>query len=241
MGVVDGLWLRVLARARYLYAGITASGRFRRLCNLCGYHGYFGPGSKGTQRDSKCPRCGSNQRHRLFKLWFDQNRGLVEGRDLLHFAPERQLAALIKPLAASYISGDIQPHRADRVVDIEDMPFEAERFDFVLCCHVLAHVVDDEKALSEIHRVLRPSGCAAIMTPVIEGWAHTYEDAALTTPRERMLHFGQKDAFRYYGQDIRDRLAGAGFDVSEFAASGSEVARHGLLPGEKVFIVRRRR
>jgi SAM-dependent methyltransferase len=222
-----------------LYSALTAFGRFARLCNLCGYEGYFGPASKGTQRDARCQRCGSNQRHRLFKLWFDQNRRLFEDADLLHVAPERQLAALIKPLAASYISGDIDPHRADRVVDIENMPFEDECFDLVLCIHVLAHVEDDAKALEEIHRVLRLGGRAAIMAPVIEGWPHTYEDAAITTPKERMLHFGQKDALRYYGRDIRDRLTVPGFQVSEFTASGGEVARQGLLPGEKVFIARR--
>ncbi len=32
--------------------------------------------------------------------------------------------------------------------------------------------------------------------------AHTYEDAAITTPEARQRHFGQADHVRLYGQDV---------------------------------------
>ncbi len=41
---------------------------------------------------------------------------------------------------------------------ILDLPFEANRFDVVLCQHVLVNISDTQKALSECHRVLAPGG-----------------------------------------------------------------------------------
>ena len=231
------LW-RALVRARYISSGLSARSQFPRLCNICGYDGYFGPASKGTQRDARCPRCGSAMRDRLFKLWLDQNCDCIQGADLLHFAPERGLAALIRPIARSYISADLAVGRADRQIDIENMAFGDCSFDVVLCSHVLEHV-DDARALNEIHRVLRPNGFALIMLPLIEGWARTYENPRFVKPDERALHFGQLDHLRFYGRDVRERIRRASFALSEFTAEGPDVAKYGLLAGEKLFIARR--
>ncbi|HLY07494.1 MAG TPA: class I SAM-dependent methyltransferase [Rhizomicrobium sp.] len=213
--------------------------RIPRECNLCGYHGYFNMAGKGTRPDAKCPRCNSVERHRLFKLWFDRNRIIFEGRDVLHFAPERSIARLIRPLARSYLSADITPGRADRVLNLEALEVDDQSFDCVVCLHVLEHV-DDARALREIHRVLRPGGSSIIMVPVVEGWAQTYEDATVTTARERALHFGQADHLRIYGADVRTRIRNAGFDLTEFTAWGPDVLRYGLLSGEKVFLAAQR-
>jgi SAM-dependent methyltransferase len=177
-------------------------------------------------------------RDRLFKLWLDANGDHLKATDLLHFAPERGLGALIKPLAKSYISADITKGRAEKQIDIENMAFDDQSFDVVLCSHVLEHV-DDRKALEEIHRVLRPGGYALIMLPLVEGWARTYENPAISTADDRALHFGQHDHVRYYGSDVRNRIKAAGFELSEFTPDGREVAEYGLLAGEKLFIARR--
>ena len=178
-------------------------------------------------------------RDRLFKLWLDANRDRVQGTVLLHFAPERSLTSLIKPLAKSYVSADIAPGRADREINIENMAFGDRSFDVVLCSHVLEHV-DDVKALAEIHRVLRPAGLALVMLPLIEGWTATYENPEVTEARDRALHFGQGDHVRFYGSDVRERIRRAGFDLDEFTAEGRDVVKYGLLAGEKLFIARRR-
>ena len=46
---------------------------------------------------------------------------------------------------------------------LEDLPFEDEQFDFVLCQGVIHHLDDDKKAMSEICRTLKPGGMANIM------------------------------------------------------------------------------
>lgn len=212
--------------------------RYPRQCNICGYEGPFGPAGKGTRNDAKCPRCHSAERYRLFKLWLDREPEAMRGKDVLHFAPESSLAALIKPLAQIYRSGDIQPGRADMVLNIEALELSEASFDAVVCSHVLEHV-DDRKALAELFRVLRPGGLAIIMVPIVEGWAHTYENAGVTSPEARTLHFGQFDHVRYYGADLRERICNVGFSLREFTAEAPDVLRHGLIRGEKVFIATR--
>jgi ubiquinone/menaquinone biosynthesis C-methylase UbiE len=110
--------------------------------------------------------------------------------------------------------------------------------DCVVCSHVLEHV-DDNKALKEIYRVLKPGGVALIMLPIIEGWHQTYENAEVTTPKARQLHYGQSDHLRYYGADVRDRIRAAGFVLDEFTAEGPTVPTYALQRGEKLFIARR--
>jgi ubiquinone/menaquinone biosynthesis C-methylase UbiE len=52
-------------------------------------------------------------------------------------------------------------------VDIQDMPFEDNTYDLVRCSHVLEHVPDDRRALSEIRRILAPNGIAVIQVPLL--------------------------------------------------------------------------
>jgi hypothetical protein len=74
------------------------------------------------------------------------------------------------------------------------------------------------------------------MTPVAEGWDTTYENAAVTDPRGRTVHFGQWDHVRYFGRDLRDRIRRAGFTLDEFVTDGADCVEFSLLRGERVFI-----
>lgn len=45
-----------------------------------------------------------------------------------------------------------------RKIDITDIPFEDGSFDFAIANHMLYHVPDLDKAIGEVHRVLKPDG-----------------------------------------------------------------------------------
>jgi len=138
-------------------------------------------------------------------------------------------------LAARYLTADIDPQKADHQVNIEQVSFAESAFDTILCSHVLEHV-DDRKALAELYRVLRPGGLLLLMTPVVWAWAKTYENPAITTERDRLLHFGQNDHVRIFGTDIIDRIEKVGFRVSLFHSTEPAVSRHGLLRNDVLFL-----
>ncbi len=125
------------------------------------------------------------------------------------------------------------------MLNLEAIEQSDATWDVVIANHVLEHV-NDALALSEMHRILRPGGRLIATVPLVEGWDQTYEDPNVTSRVERQLHFGQEDHVRYYGRDFRERVRAAGFELTEFVATGAETARHGLVPGERVFIGRKR-
>jgi SAM-dependent methyltransferase len=212
--------------------------RGRRLeCPICG--GRFRRMRHGRgRRDVQCPRCGSYERVRALWLFLRDQTDLTEGSHrLLHFAPEPSIAAAIEALpGVSYLSADISPGVAMEVADITAIPHPADSFDVVICSHVLEHVPEDRRAMSEVFRALRPGGTAYFMQPVDFGRAETYEDASIVAPEQRRRAFGQFNHVRVYGRDLRQRLGSAGFDVAERRYTEelepAERARYALQDGD---------
>jgi SAM-dependent methyltransferase len=169
-----------------------------------------------AREDARCPRCGSLERHRSLWLFLQRETDLLSRPlSVLHFAPEKVLADLLRDRAnLSYVSGDLNAQQAMEVMDITAIPRPNATFDVVLCNHVLEHVPDDRRAISEIFRVLRSGGRAYMQHPIDYARPVTYENWNVVTPEARMREFGQEDHVRWYGADHIDRLRTAGFDVT---------------------------
>jgi len=114
-----------------------------------------------------------------------------------------------------YKISDLRSTKADQKIDITSIPMSDESVDIIVCNHVLEHVMDDRKALRELHRVLKPGGWAIINVPVDYAREQTYEDPKITTDKQRKIHFGQADHVRVYGRDYTQRLAESGLKVKE--------------------------
>lgn len=211
------------------------SGRFKRECTICGFSGWFLSNGHPPRYDVRCPKCFSNERHRLLKLILGRHDVVKSSDAVLHFAPEKSLRQEINHLAGTYHTADITPGRADTIINIEEPDIEDECYDVVICNHVLEHV-DDTKALAQLFRILRHGGRLIAMFPIIEGWDETYENDSIHCEKERVLHFGQEDHVRFYGNDVRDRIRGAGFSLTEYTSVEPDVMRYGLQRGEKVFV-----
>jgi SAM-dependent methyltransferase len=161
---------------------------------------------------------------------------------LLHFAPETIFIDKFRRIAdLEYLSTDLESPHAMVRMDITALDCEAESFDAVYCSHVLEHVPDDRKAMSEIHRVLRPGGWALVQVPLSS--EVTKEDLSITNPRERLRLYGQRDHVRIYGLDIVDRLEAAGFAVQTIKgadlASDVECKRFGFPPTSALFFCKK--
>ena len=216
---------RQVARFRKAARGVAP-----RLCPLCGFRGLFQAFGHPPRFDARCPSC------HAFKLWMTRAEPFQAHHAVLHFAPERQLAPQIRACVGRYETADLSPRRpVTHHVDIAATGLPEASFDRIVCNHVLEHV-DDAAALREMWRLLRPGGLLVLSTPIVEGWARTYENPAVTTPEDRVLHFGQADHRRIYGRDLRDRIRAAGFALSEVTAEEPDVRIHGLQRGETLFL-----
>ncbi len=221
----------------------------RRHCGLCGSSSRFflahGPGAR-RRPDLVCPVCQSHPRHRLAWLYLQRRTNLFDGRPkrVLHFAPEMELAKRFRAIpGVDYLSADLKARHAMTKMDITAMPCADSSFDAVFCSHVLEHVVQDRKAIAEIHRVLKPQGWALVQVPI--GGESTSEDPAVQDPGERERLYWQSDHVRLYGLDLRERLAEAGFEVDvcfgRELVPASECERLGIDPAEPVFHARKPR
>lgn len=210
-------------------------------CPLCAYSGPMDPffGANAMRFDAQCPQCESRERHRFLKLWMDEDSKAADLGDMLHFAPEPELIDVLRTRCKSYRTADITPGRADLVLNIEAIELPDESIDTVMANHVLEHV-NDQRALAEIRRVLRPGGLAILTMPITASWEKSYENPTITDKAGRFRHFGQDDHLRYFGDDIRGRIHDAGFDLSLIIADGPSSAKHALIRGDTIFMASRR-
>ena len=174
-------------------------------------------GRKGRD-NALCPNCLALERHRLMWLFLKEKTDFLDTeKDVLHIAPEICFIDRFEKVhSEKYITADLESPLAKVKMDIHEMPFSEDSFDVVFCNHVMEHVEDDIKAMSEIKRVLRPGGFAIIQIPIFHPQPEvTFEDNTITDPKEREKLFGQDDHVRLYGKDYPDRLRSAGLKVVE--------------------------
>ncbi len=238
---LGGWWhdRQVRAKKKALLQSLAGSGA---ACNVCGWEGWAFADDH-WHRNSVCPECGSQVRHRLLAALLNgwapgfSEAALLQGKEILHFAPERQLRDRVRKAAARHVTADFDRGDCDLRLDMSAMPGVPDAgFDVVIACDVLEHVPDDAAAFREIRRVLRPGGLAILTVPQMDPPAKTDEDATVTDERERERRFGQKDHVRMYGDDFSQRLEAAGFTVKVITAedfSPAQIQSHRLAPLEK--------
>ena len=197
--------------------------------------------TKATSRkNALCPRCLSLERHRLMYLYLQEKTYFfTKNLKVLHIAPEQCFYKRFRALEnLDYTTGDLESPIADVHFDVQAIPFPEESYDVVICNHVLEHVDDDAKAMSEIYRILKPGGFAILQVPQDADADKTYEDPSITDPSEREKHFLQKDHVRLYGLDYSERLSAVGFKVTAETFSNNfpeEKAIRFGLPLKEIF------
>lgn len=202
----------------------------------------------GFRENALCPRCRSLDRERMLYLYLrDKTRLFMPNEKkirLLHIAPEWNLQrALAKRRSVDYTSADLSSPTAMVKLDVTAIRYPDESFDVVICNHVLEHIPDDMKAMTEIYRILKPDGFAILQVPLSLTLEKTVEDPSIEDPKKREELFGQDDHVRVYGKDYIQRLRKAGFrvEVLNYALEiGREAAeRYGLLMEEDLYLCRR--
>jgi SAM-dependent methyltransferase len=206
-------------------------------CNICN-HGLrkFVPVQDG---DKLCPRCGSLARNR--RLYDMLQKGyLKKNTTVLDFSPSRNLYRVLKENEnIRYISTDFAGEfLSDRHYNITDIGLPDQCIDLIICYHILEHIDDDGRAMSELYRILKNNGACIIQTPFKEG--DIYEDPSIQTSEERQKHFGQTDHVRIYSVNgLKNRLSLSGFhvEVMEFNEPGNN--KSGFKEKEYILVARK--
>ena len=208
---------------------------------------YFEKAEMLSLQDYSCPDCGASDRERLYALWLDQQIRkdfFPKGTRVIHFAPETSLAAKLKELDLfDYKTADLLRDDVDYKVDIMDLPFDDEYFDFFVCSHVLEHVKNDDWALGELYRIVKPGGCGILVVPIIVGLQKTLEDPDVTDEAGRWRFYGQHDHVRLYAHDdYVNKIRSHGFHIEELGENyfGEAIFRAlGLTRTSILYLVRK--
>ena len=237
-------YLRSLFYYGFKYQCIFCNGHFRKLLPFGSKKAISLSILGGGYRYALCPKCHSTDRERLIYWYIANKTNILNSQNsikLLHIAPEKNLKKLFKNTnKIQYIDGDLNPLKAENQMDISDINFEDNYFDFIICNHVLEHVKDDKKAMSELFRVLKQGGEAVLQVPISKYNMYTFEDFSITTPEEREKSFGQKDHVRIYGKNLPKILENIGFKVNLYDIKKDlnirDIEKYGINKEEILYI-----
>jgi SAM-dependent methyltransferase len=188
-------------------------------------------------------------------LYLNRFASTLKNASVLHFAAEKSIRLQLFEVAKEYITADLRPdgraYELDRQgflesavdvqADVTDLHFPEQRFDMIVCSHVLEHVEEDSKALREIFRVLKHNGWALLQTPFDRCRASSLERPDIDTPALRLKYYQQEDHVRLYGRDIFARFLAAGFLPAIIPPESvcSDPKFFGLWPDEDLIIARK--
>jgi SAM-dependent methyltransferase len=240
-------FIRIIKRILLKYYSLTLKGN-NIYCPVCdkSFKKFINMGID-TVNELHCPNCNSIGRDRLLWLYFQSKTDMFTREcSLFEIAPVECFSDKFIPMQnLNYVSGDLYSTLAMVKLDIKSLPFDDESFDYLICSHVLEHIDDDKKAISELYRILKKSGIAFILNPVDYSKEVTYEDDNIKDPKERFIHFGQEDHVRIYGKDFPKRLSNCGFEVeeSEYASSLSkqDSVKYGINSNEIIYVCNKSR
>lgn len=219
-------------------------------CPACDSVVKFKPFGNPPRENAQCPNCKSLERDRFSNIIINKRFGdlFKKPSKVLHFAPERILYNTFKNSDnIDYYPVDFDVERYEKKnmplkkqINMENITFEDNTFDFIYNFHVLEHVPDDIKAMSELHRVLKDDGVCFVAVPLFN-IPETYQNDEYNTPELRLKHYGQEDHLRMYGHDFKDKLESVGFKVEAVQPKDlfeNERIRTvlGLMDSEKIFL-----
>lgn len=195
----------------------------------------------GYRENCICPCCGTDDRGRwLYHVLQNKLKFFEQSGRILHFAPEKVIYYYMKQNEkVDYYTCDINQGKAMHIVDITDIQFRNDSFDYIISNHVMEHIMDEEKAVSEIKRVLKPNGKWIFSFPICMDMK-TYENEVIVSPEDRLREYGQADHVRLYGYDYKERFEKYGLKLEiyspETEISKEDILKYGFIKDDVIII-----
>ena len=194
-----------------------------------------------------CPNCKAKDRDRLSALFFEvklKENSIFQPK-LLDIAPSKSLRKYLLKKSILYRSADMHQLDVDDQVDITNMKiYNDNTFDIFICSHVLEHVEKDDKAISELYRILKPDGWGIVMVPILLTLEEDLEDEQYVSAEDRWKYYGQYDHVRMYSKTgFVKKLVDCGFIVDQFGGEYfgfSKFQMCGIHKRSILYIVRKR-
>jgi SAM-dependent methyltransferase len=183
------------------------------MCEICGGR-EFRPGPKGRMgRNGEPPRCvgcKSLERHRIARrILADLNRDDdFRGYRAIQFSVDPTLDR------RWFAHVERSKYGGSNSMDLQDIPRPDGAYDFVMCSHVIEHVLDHRRAISELVRILSRRGIMLLAYPtpitraVTEDWGYPDPD--------KHYHY------RVLGRDFEGEYRTLVPDSSVFAVTGAD-------------------
>ena len=207
-----------------------------RKCPCCGNTKVWLPWGRGERRQShpRCGKCGSVERHRMLCLYLNRNTDYFssKNKNVLEFTPfSRVLEHDHYYTAADFDPGSYGTGDKTKAVklSITDMNTVADNtFDYIFVSMILEHIIEEERAVKEVLRVLKPGKHAYFAVPIDYRRERTIEETYKGVPGEAPMLtnsarqkelYGQKDHVRLYGRDVVSRWQTYGCEVIIIDAS----------------------
>ncbi|GLC31773.1 class I SAM-dependent methyltransferase [Clostridium omnivorum] len=131
------------------------------------------------------------------KMNIPENSSILElgcGNGLLWKKNEQAIKETLNITLSDFSEGMLQSAKQNlknekikyQVIDIQDIPYENESFDIIIARHMLYHVPDIDKALSEVKRVLKRGGKFYVST---NGKEHMQELERLVKDYDKNIEY----------------------------------------------------
>jgi len=203
------------------------------ICEICNWNGkkFF---------DGKCPNCNSLPRTRLipFSIRYFSLKNI--NPKILHIAPNKNEYHFIKnniTELSSYDRLNIRPVKHINIIqDLTATNLESNIYDLAIAWHVLEHIPEDIKAITEVYRLLKTNGKFLISVPIHpKGNLETYEDQSIEYKDFEKTH-GHYDHCRSCGLDYYKRFETIGFKTQTLCIKNSGLNKINLfgLSGDHV-------
>ena len=211
------------------------------VCPACGLVG------KKFVSGNTCSKCWSAPRQRLLALYIQNILKPLTTTQILDIAPNKATSYIFdRKVYTNYVSIDLDSPVAMLNMDLTDLTFNDNKFDLIICYHVLEHIKSDTKAMEELYRVLKPDGTAILQVPFSGKNGHTFElDNCDYTDRTMniKLYGHPGHVRRYVEKDYLAKLKIVGFSVRldnyVKCFSDADIAKCGLDKNETIYICRK--